>query len=304
MAARPVQIERRIVVTGGGCKSTWPWVARNVELIDGTEYIQLEKKDSGFARFVSGAPDGARSMNFLDKLRAQRTTASIQLATPGEALFEAPPTKAARKAMKQSAAALRNKGALPPSVTLEMDGFTGVDGKEVPPTSFKVKSALDLKSPLYVELAPAALSYIREAMRLSDNPQGKQRAPSNTGVRWRPERRAWLAQRRHPETDKILTRSFQPAKPMEDENNKEDARQLALKWAAGEDDGAPSTEGGGDDKIADDGESGQEAGEGGLSADEDDVDRTDGSMDEGTPSAGAPGTSVGEVPSENAGRED
>lgn len=234
-----VKIERRIVVSGGGCNPAWPWIAHSVELIDGTEFIQLVKKDSGLARFVSGTAYGARSMSFLETLRSQRTAASIELAKPGgNALFdEGPCTKRARKSLKQNAAALHKKGELPAWVCLEQPGFEGVDGNQVPATTLKVKTALDLQTPLSVELAPEQLGYIREAMRASDK-GGRQRArPEKNGLRWRAERRAWLASRWDPEAGKMVSRSFQPDDPKDNDDNKELARQRALAWVADADDG-------------------------------------------------------------------
>ena len=79
MADTKCSIQRAFVVTGGGCKRDG-WVITDSELIEGIEFIKLNRLDSGFCRFVSGHPKGMRDMDFLEKLRWMRTQATIDLA--------------------------------------------------------------------------------------------------------------------------------------------------------------------------------------------------------------------------------
>ena len=88
-------IQRASVVNGGGCKRNG-WVITDSELIDGVDFIKLNRLDSGFCRFVSGQTKGMPDMKFMEKLRWMRTQATIDLAKPaeaaGETLFQDSPT--------------------------------------------------------------------------------------------------------------------------------------------------------------------------------------------------------------------
>lgn len=248
MAESAVVVQRRICISGGGLKLGWPWVVNDTNTVNGIEFVQLSKRDSGFSRFVSGTPTGARAMTWLDTLRAQRTRASLAAATTGESLFgDAPPTKAAKKKQRQNASAVRSKGELPATVVLKMPGFTGVDGNEVGAMDLQVLSDLDLHACASVELKPENLVYVREAMRHSAQEPGRLRAPSDdTGVRWRADRRVWLAKRTDPESGKSVTKSFKP-EVADDEASKEAAGDLAKAWAAS---GAEADGEGGEDGEA------------------------------------------------------
>ena len=77
-AAEPVCIDRQVVVKGGASKRS-PWILTAMETVDGTEFVPLSMRDSGFHRFVTGSPTGLRSVKFLDRLKALRNEATRAL---------------------------------------------------------------------------------------------------------------------------------------------------------------------------------------------------------------------------------
>lgn len=232
MFERPVQIERHVVVTGGCCKRD-PWLIRSVDLVDGVEFIVLGKKDPGFCRFVADPPQKVRAMDFLDTLRKLRTEASMRI--PEEhSLFEAIPTRAARRSLKRRCADMHAQGKMPDIVVLNLPELH-LDEKRVPGIHMKVKASLDITSNVSVELQPQCLDYIWHAMQASAATGEKKRvARCAQGVRWLRDRRVYMATRESVEGGKQY-RSFRP-RVADDEVEEHAALQRARQWVTGEPD--------------------------------------------------------------------
>ena len=238
-----------MTVGGGGCNKSWPWVVQNLETANGIEFIQLSKRDTGFHRFVSGKVAGARDMDFLDHLRSLRQLATLQACRePGPvALFdaEAPPSKAAHKKAKREATQSRERGDMPSVVTLELPGFTDVDGQQVLAISARVKSGIDTTANVWLEFTTAALDYLRRAMVASDSSGRKQRTKQEPGVSWRQSRKRFIAVRVSSSGSKSQ-KTFAPDNS--DTEGMEQAKELARAWtqegdSADEADAASAAEG-------------------------------------------------------------
>ena len=227
-----VSIERRVVVKGGGCKLT-PWILPSVSVLDGKEFTQLTKRDSGFCRFVSGSPSGSRGMSFLDELRRKRSAATLAACSQpasNEQLFEATPTAAARKKLKQAAIAQQERGEMPDLVVLDLPRIIGQDGVEVGPIKLAVRSSLDISSNVWVELTSEALTYIRAAMLASEPLAPMQRGATDAGVRWRNDRGRFVATRFSQRLNREVMRSFKPEDDTQE--SKEAAKEDAKAWVA------------------------------------------------------------------------
>lgn len=225
-----VEICRRICVTGGGCKSQ-PWIFQAVENLEGFEFGKLSRRDTGFARFVCGVPKWERHMLWLDDLRAKRTEASIMAADAGAAasLFDPLSNPAARKRRKVEAAEKLARGELPPFVTVKLPSFQGVDGVVVQALEAKVKTDLAVSAVVSMEITASNLEYVRQAMlACQEAEEPKVRAVVNDAVRWRGDRKAWIATR---EADgKRISKTFKPKDP-EDDDEKGRCKDAAKMWA-------------------------------------------------------------------------
>lgn len=224
-----VEVCRRICVIGGGCKSQ-PWIMHAVENLEGFEFAKLSRRDTGFARFVSGVPKWDRHMMWLDDLRAKRTEASILTTdvTSAASLFDPLANTAARKRRKLEAAEKLARGELPPFVTVMLPSFQGVGGVVVQALEAKVKTDLSVSAVVSIEITAINLEYVRQAMLASqEKEEPKGRAVVNDAVRWRGDRKAWIATR---EVDgKRISKTFKPKDP-EDDDDKARCKEAAKLW--------------------------------------------------------------------------
>lgn len=209
----------------------------------GVEFIQLNKRDSGLNRFVSGTANGARNMTFLEELRSKRSAATIAAVAPaapaGEVLFDQAPTKAAQKKRRTEAVGKD----LPSVVTVDLPRIQGEDGETRGPVSIKLRPGVDATSNVWMEIRPDALEYLRLAMALSAPAERKCRTASSGGGRWRPDRKRFIAQRPSSDEGKMITRSFKPDDP-DSEESREQALALAKAWVvSGDSDAEGAAEG-------------------------------------------------------------
>ena len=231
MAEQDIKIERHVAIRGGCCKRD-PWVVRNIDLVDGQEFIELSKRDPGFGRYVATDSSAIRQMTFLDHLRRLRTEKSMVI--PDEqSLFGQMPTRAARQTLKRRCADLNSRGQMPEVIVLDLPPIAS-DERHVPGIRMRVKANLDINKNVYVELQPNVLSYIWHAMRASDTQEPKKRTKSSLdGVRWVSSRKVFMAQRHRLSDGKKEYRTFRPANP-DDELDCDDAADRAKKWVAWE----------------------------------------------------------------------
>ena len=136
---------------------------------------------------------------------------------------------AAKKKTRREARSKAADGEIPQWVTLSLPAINSDTGTNVDAININVKSPIDVRDAIHVELEPHALHYIRVAMMQShtdDRPLVERR---NDGVRWRNDRKCWLAQR----TDggKLVTQPFRP--DGNDDLSIHDAADKAKAWADG-----------------------------------------------------------------------
>ena len=196
--------------------------------------MKLAHGDTGFCRFIAGKDwRKIKEMSFLRELqlrRVQLTVEACQSSTVAHSLFDdAAPTQAAKKRARNDAKSRASLGALPRTISVPMSGFTSDDGIEIPATSLTVKSSIDVKHAIMMELDAHMLHYVKHSMRKSkDSGQGK--AQRNDGIRWRNDRGCWMARRRAGE-GKFITKAFRP----NDLIAADVAADLATAWVDGKD---------------------------------------------------------------------
>ena len=222
-----VSIQKIITVNGGSLKRS-PWTLQTVEEIDGHTFVPLKKIDQGFCRFVTGSSKGLFELGWLDELRKLRTTA--QRATESGGLFAEPGARPKRR-RKVTAAAVPE----PSYITVDLPAFE-YEGGKVDAISMLVKAEPMTFTHISVELDPDNLAYIRHALLASGIPAKKRAKPPHDGVyhkvRWLTRRHGWQA-RRGP--DQSRTKFFKVGK-QDDELGVADVRDLAKRWADGDDD--------------------------------------------------------------------
>ncbi len=237
--AAPVVIKRVVSIECGEKQS--PWLIDTREHVDGKEFLKLAHRDSGFCRFVAGTRARfVRNTRFLHELqlrRSQLTIAACEDASQGETLFdEVVTTATARKKARSSAKTKASLGEMRHTVNIDMPSFTTSDNITIPATTLHVKSALDVREAIMMEIDPHMLHYVRHAMLnsiISDRAAPDRR---HDGVRWRGERGCWLAKRADVD-GKVVSKSFKPHG--DDELAMRDAADRASAWAAGQDDDEP-----------------------------------------------------------------
>lgn len=227
--AGQVVIERRVAIRSNGSKLSWVLVPDEIE---GREFVKLAKSDGGFSRFISGTTKGCTNMDWLAELKRLRTEASINLAVPcDQTLFDREPSHSELRANKKQATLLQQVGDLPKLVKVKVPDID-INGETVKGLDLTCVTCLDIKTPVQVELTSDAMHYIKMAM-LSKGCRDLKRARSSeaTNVFWRARRHRFVAKRSTSAGDQY--KSFKPAD--NDDVAMEECRQLAQRWANGED---------------------------------------------------------------------
>ena len=110
----------------------------------------------------------------------------------------------------------------------------------VPAATLKVLPSLDVRAPVYIELEPAGLNYVRAAMQCSYIENRELREFRNDGVHWRQDRKVWLAKKKV--GVKTICKSFKP--DCDDELAVQEAKCKALSWrGSADEDGVEAEEG-------------------------------------------------------------
>lgn len=131
--------------------------------IDGREFIQLQKKDSGFCRFVSGNVKGARNIVFLDQLRLMRTRATVDHVAPAATLFQSGLGRRALQRQRETAR-VAYEGDAPKVVQVKLPAVAHLGERTI-----NVKASIDPKESVAVELAPDVLLHIFHCMNKSED---------------------------------------------------------------------------------------------------------------------------------------
>ena len=98
-------------------------------------------------------------------------------------------------------------------------------------TTLEVRASIDVRDAPWVELCPAALHYVKVAMLATAAGDSPDVLRGVDGVRWRKDRKCWLAVRLCDGTK--ITKSFKPA----DRSSEaiQDTLNIAARWVGGGD---------------------------------------------------------------------
>ncbi len=204
-----IAIQRSVSIKFSDSK---PWVINEIQTLDGIDFVELNKRDNGFARFVTSGGGDITKMPFFDELRQLRTKACCDaIEPPQEQLFGDEGKEPDTKKFKRMA----NK--MPTFVELQLPGFTRQDGREVQPLATKVKSSLVWKDHLAVELTVESLLYIKHAMLKSLE---SERDDSCKHSYWRKDRKCWIAMKKL-DNGKVIRKHFKPV-----------AKHMIKEWLA------------------------------------------------------------------------
>ena len=227
-AMADISIRREIVISWDGC--TKPWYIQRVQVVQGHEFLQLQKRDTGFARFVTGDCKGMRHTRFLDTLRRKRTEASL-LCCSEASLFDSIPTKAARVQQKRKCVEAKTRGEMPETCMIDLPGFYMEGVGEVSEITMRVLTSVDMNTAVSVEMTSDNLAYIRNAMRAdAEDVVHRSRASSFCkGVRWDGTRKAFMAKRKPDGDRKYKYRTFRPTDP-DQELDCAAAQDRAIRW--------------------------------------------------------------------------
>ena len=231
----------RCISVSADCDGAKPWVVKDIQLLNGTDYVTLKASDSEFCKFtVNKARFKGGASAFLHKLQSLRTTATLEWsATVGshcQSLFEDSvlPTAKARKRAKKSA----KTQDLPNYVEVVVPAFEDPAGNMVSDTRVKVLPALDARAAVSVEFTPSVIAIIRAALIAAETSfQPAQRstegAKTDDGkVRWRADRKAWLSIRGS-NVVKGQSKSFKVSNP-DDPVEYTQVKERAMRWADNE----------------------------------------------------------------------
>ena len=228
-----VTLKRTVSIECSG--QNFPWVVSNVQIVDGTEYVALQRR-SGFPRFVSGSWQAARALRwtFLQELMKTRTQATLDaMSQTADCPFGTiDVTSAAKKRARKDAKTQAKCGQMPETVTVALPRITLENDTYLGPISFKMRSSIDIRDAPVVELDAHVLHYIKVGMMMAENSDDANHGKGNSkgeGVRWRTARNCWVAVREH-----AKYKHFKPA-DLNDEVAVQEARDKAARWAAGED---------------------------------------------------------------------
>ena len=241
-----VSIVRRVEVhvdDGMGGEKPHPWSV-HVDMVDGVEFVKLQKADRGFQRFL-GAP--LENLGVLDQLRHLRSQATMQSVVDSEANALFGDTRRKQKMRKVEAQAAQERGELPTMVTIAIPKTQDDEGNEIPPVACKVVANLDPRKPVSIELRNDVLLHLRLLVKSHDQKAGANQPASSANCRWMRDRNAFVAKRK--ENGKQVNRTFHPRENTEDAMI--EARCKGLAWTRFEEvEDAPEDEGAAEDENA------------------------------------------------------
>ena len=220
-----VQVERSLrikYVQEDDKKIVWNVPEEHLEKVKGVELVTLAWRDRGCKRFL-----GCHGEELLGQMKTLRTDASQNSMNPpaaaGEGLFEqvSKSAWAQFKSTTQMKQRLRDGEALDPLVTIP----TPMPCAEDTPKTAKVKSGLDARSSLQVEVTSEALQHLREASiawASSDSATPKAKVKKGTSLKWRADKHQWVAKKDQ------ATKLVQA--PTGDAAAKAKAKEVAMQW--------------------------------------------------------------------------
>ena len=171
-----------------------PWLIKDLETVDGTEFVPLRSTDTGFLRFIDSGGAKPVDMSIIAHWKDLRTKATTGIQS--ESMFGDEANTHSKYAANKMKRRNIDEGVADiieikvPAV--EHDGIT------MPEMAMKCKSSVDTQSVLAVELTAQNLAYIRLAMRAAPDVEDKHErgtVASAKNVFWRPDRRAYIAKK-------------------------------------------------------------------------------------------------------------
>ena len=112
--------------------------------------------------------------------------------------------------------------------------MTTIDGETIPSTTLKCKSSIDVRDAVMIELDVPMIYYIKHAMLNSVKDDRVVTDRRNDGVRWRGDRKCWLARRQSAaDPGQFITKSFKPQN--DDPISVREAADDAAAWVGGHD---------------------------------------------------------------------
>jgi hypothetical protein len=233
MSSNIVTVVKRVVITCIDGDTKTEWFPTHVNIIDSTEFVKLQSRDTGLQRFVGKGFDPT----FLDWFKQARTDVSIQLCSGKSELFDKDKhTSTYAMAMKRRRAVeKRTVGDLQDVIEVQVPDLVVNDQLTVSGLTIKCPTCIEKGSAVWVECSPPVMHYVRYALTkpwtmLDKEPAEVDDDPSvnNTStLRWRSDRKAFLAKR--PAADgKWEYKTFRP--PSEDKDDVDKARAEAQVW--------------------------------------------------------------------------
>ena len=198
------------------------------ETVDGIDFIEIQMKDSGFSRYVTGTTTGIRGMQFLNELRVMRTTASTAGCSPTTEAIASISSKYHQNMQKRRNIA---EHGMPIVIDVHLPAVTH-GALHLPAHTMKLKASIDQGAPIAVELNEGNMQYLKLAMLagVAKLPTTKPSEPtkSASNVHWRAERNAKVVCRSCSSTGKTMYKTFKVAA----EDDKISIRDLAVQWVS------------------------------------------------------------------------
>eukprot|EP00971_Amphidinium_carterae_P071859 1421240-Amphidinium_carterae.1 len=190
-----VSIGRGIHVTREGL--SLPWVISSLETIDGIEYVDLSRRDTGLHRFITHGTD-LTCINWpfeqLKSLRNRQLSGTEQAEAAGGSIFKKELSQHSKRKLRCKEKSKHEQFAY---LLLDLPAVA-YQGEEAGPISFKVKRVQDLKMNCAIEVSVLSLTYLRLASLAhaeseaaeADPPKKRSRVVSGLGVS---KKLSWLS---------------------------------------------------------------------------------------------------------------
>jgi len=218
---QPIVFKKMVHIQGAGVKD---WIVQP-ETVDGVDFVEVQMKESGFSRFVTGTTRGISGMQFMTELKTMRNTASVTGCSPGTDPIDSKMNKYQQNQMKRRNIA---EHGMPTVVELHMPAI--IHGElHVPARIMKLKASSDEGASITVELNEGNMQYIKIAMlagvtKHTNKPTEPTELTCN--VWWRAERNAFVACRSCSSTGKQVYKTFKVSA----EDDKPSTRDRAVQW--------------------------------------------------------------------------
>eukprot|EP00971_Amphidinium_carterae_P352615 6492675-Amphidinium_carterae.1 len=227
-----ITIQRTVQVYRDGLKL--PWNIQNVATVDGIECVELNRRDTGLARFICGATkiaDLSWPFEHLRELRNAQLCGGSSEATTG--VFQKPLTSYGKRKLRLRA----EGGQMETNFVILHLPEVAHGGESAPALELKVRRVSDLKKACQIELATTNLHYIRLATLAFGRGEPEREKRRRTLSSWSvPQKVTYVSKRKVFQAfrlDEDGKRRYKQFKPQVEENEEEmmRARDLAIAWS-------------------------------------------------------------------------